>query len=164
MRLKLAAGMLIVAAGGAHAGDCSTLQQVYHSKKDLPAAQAYIACFEQVGFGVVASLPGSSAPITTPSFWGPAPGNPNTMPIDQYLRQLKETGGYSDFEWSQALAGTLPDGSVAVVYDKVKLAPQFRTIKPFEIPASGAYKADQYFVDESTFNDLSQFALEEAIE
>jgi hypothetical protein len=53
--------------------------------------------------------------------------------------------------------------SIAVVYDKNVLAPQYATEPPFEITAgSPRFKLKQYFVDPAKFRDLSEYALEVA--
>ncbi len=163
MRLLAPALMMAVIAGSAQAA-CEVESSVYREQKTLGAADAYIACFERTGalvlptsqrvtFGEIAS--------GTPTFGPVAPGNPNGMPVTEYLRQLKELGGYSDFDWTQIMAETMTvDESFAVVYDKNRVAPQYADDQPFLIKATPQFKVDQFFADPAKFKGLSQLMLE----
>lgn len=156
--------LLVLGTSGAEAA-CDVEGGAYHSQKSLPTADAYIGCLEPLvatpGFGVVS--PGFATGITvTPSFGPVAPGNPNGMPIEQYLQQIKAQGGYTDYEWTQVMASAMStDASMAVVYDKNQVAPEYAAEQPFEVTAiSPRAKLKQYFVDPAKFRDLSTYALE----
>jgi len=158
---------IVVLLGGAGAAQaaCDVESSAYHAEKTLGTADAYIGCLEPLvatpGFGVLA--PGVASGINvTPTFGPVAPGNPNGMPVDEYLRQIKELGGYSDYDWTQVMASTMSaDGSIAVVYDKDRVAPQYATEAPFVVTSTSP-NVKQYFVDPAKFRDLSEYALEAA--
>lgn len=165
MRLVLWAA-LILWAGTAQAA-CDLESGAYHAEKSLPKADAYITCFEKSAITPIFGVPSpgvASGGVVTPSFGPVAPGNPNAIPIDGYLRLIKEQGGYSDYDWTQIMASSISaDGSMAVVYDKDKLAPQYATEAPFEVTAASP-KANlkQFYVDADKFQNLSDYALEVA--
>lgn len=51
------------------------------------------------------------------------------------------------------------DDSIAVVYDKDRVAPQYAGELPFQIKATPQLRLKQYFVDPAKFRNLSQYAL-----
>jgi hypothetical protein len=165
MRLTLVAVVFVAWAGSAQAA-CEVESGAYHAEKSLPKADAYISCFETATATPTFAPLSPTGPVViatpTPTFGPITPGNPNGMPIDEFLRQVKEQGGYSDYDWTQIMASSISaDGSMAVVYDKNALAPQYANEAPFEITAaSPKFKLKQYFVDPGKFTELSQYALE----
>lgn len=155
MRGMMVALLSASLAGSASADDCGPVRDAYRALKTLPTAEAYIGCLEKGAAGTL----GPPLAGETPVFGPIAPGNPNGMEIEDYLRLIKQLGGYSDYDWTRIMSGTLSSNEpMALVYDKDRLAPELREARPFMTPAEQG--VSQYFVDQSTFNELSQFALE----
>lgn len=160
MRGMMVALLSASLAGSASADDCGPVRDAYRALKTLPTAEAYIECLEKGADASLGGLPAAEA-VTTPTFGAIAPGNPNGMEIEDYLRLIKQLGGYSDYDWTRIMAGTFSSNEpMALVYDKDRLAPELREAQPFELKTPAQQGVSQYFVDQSTFNELSQFALE----